>query len=204
MDKNYPPLDFANVHGTPEEPITVRVDATVPGLFTITGHPNPAFNGTFNQPTPGDGHSDTIKMSNCCWLRVVVTGRLIGGAEDCFDANNRTHDVEVYADEWESGGQYLCSIKGESKNVRVSGLVVKHGGTVDVDLGNWSDQSFERTTGVSIYFHTNDGSAVKVRVLNAWEPYLENGQNQRYEVNDFWKGLFQWVFFLLKKLHLVS
>lgn len=197
MDKNYPPLDFANVHGTAEVPFHVYVDATEPGFFTITGHPNPEFNGRFAQP---DGtHSDTVKMSNCSWLFIHVTGRLIGGVEDCFDCNNGSHDVGVDATEWASGGLFVCTIKGGSVRVKVTGFIVKHGSEMDVDLGNWSDQNQARTKEVFIAM-TSAVGLVRIRVLNAWPPTVALPASCTVDMR--WKGIFEVVYKILKFLHL--
>lgn len=197
-DVNYPPLDFANFHGTPENPIQVTVNMTEPGFVSIIGHPIPDSNGRW--PAPNGEHSDTIKFSNCSWIAVSVIGRLKGGREDCVDINNKSHHIAVVADEWESGGKYVATIKGESNDVHLEGRIVKHGSEMDIDLGNWSDQSNERTINVFLGFVCDD--TIHVRVLNAWAPII-TVVGQSFQVHDTWKGIFIWVYRVLKKLHIV-
>ena len=197
-DTNYKPLDFANIHGTSDRWIEVLVDARDPEEWVITGHPNPAMNDT--HPAPDMTHSDTIKVSGCSYLRVIVTGRLRGGVEDCLDVNNKSEHIEIHADEWESGGLFVATLKGGSKFIRLTGCIVKHGSEMDIDLGNWSDQSMERTRYVMLRLECLD--AVRYRVLHAWEPVLENAAIQKYKGCLTWKGVFHAVMAILKTLHL--
>ncbi len=202
-DTNYRPLDFANVHGLPDNPIKVEVIRLADGYF-ITGHPDPAFNGW--KPLPEGVWSDTIKFSNSSFIHVRVHGRLTGGREDCVDINNGSHDIRVEAEEWESGGLFVATVKGGSWNIMLVGKIVKHGRETDIDLGNWSDQNRERTRNVCLSLTCDD--AIKVRVLNAWEPVIfyddPDRAPQAYDINDRWKGIFLQVFIILKRLHLVN
>lgn len=193
-DINYKPLDFANVHGTADEPISVTVDATVFGVWTISGHPNPEMNGPH---TPPDGtHSDTVKFSNCSYIRLLFIGALEGGREDCVDINNGCHHIEVVAGAFVSGGSFVATIKGESYEISLSGVIRKEGRETDIDLGGWSDQKSGRTKGVRLNL-IKTGGKVFVRVLHAWDPVLMNGA-EGYVVNVMFRGWFHWIWQILK------
>ena len=90
-------------------------------------------------------HQDTLKFSGRLTQFTGRFGVVYGGTEDCADFNDGCRNVDVHADEWHPQGQYGFTIKGGSHNITVSGKLVGHGKTVDVDLGNWSDQSNGRT-----------------------------------------------------------
>lgn len=146
---------------------------------------------------PPDGsYADSMKISDCDHGYVRAT-RIFGGTEDCIDVNNKCNDITVFADEWHSGGKYVCTIKGGSSNIMVGGVIMKHGSEVDVDLGNRSDQSDNSTIGVTLNFSTRDGTPVTVRVLNASRPHIMNPQ-QPYKfvlvlgptVGSIWQKLF--------------
>jgi hypothetical protein len=47
---------------------------------------------------------------------------------------------------------------------------MSHGSEVDVDIGNWSDQSNEPTRGVFLGLYSKTGKPILVRVLNGRRP----------------------------------
>jgi hypothetical protein len=124
---------------------------------------------------------DTFKLSRCKRGSVKL-GHVKGGLEDCLDVNNHCEDLVIEASLWEPRGEYLTTIKGGSRNITVRGLVTGHGQTVDVDLGNLSDQSDDPTTDVKLDLTHVAGDPIRVRVLNAAPPILLNGGVQRYEI----------------------
>lgn len=98
-----------------------------------------------------------------------------GGLEDCADLNNEVNNVRLKAASWQSGGKFCFTIKGGASNVTIEGPITNHGKEVDVDLGNWSDQSKKKTTGVYLNLTTPDHSPIIVRVLQADEPTFAPG-----------------------------
>ena len=198
-DVNYPPLEFHDYHGTPFEWIEVRVDATWPGSWVISGHPNPAFNGEF--PVPDATHSDTIKVSACSYMRVVVKGNLRGGTEDCLDVNNKSNHIEVIADYLSSGGKFIATIKGESSFVWLVGTILVNGTEVDIDLGNWSDQAKGKTTNVVL--RVEDPTGLTIRVINATMPAIFSGSQFRWlfpNPRAWYHDLCVWCFMTYHKL----
>lgn len=158
-------------------------------------------------PPAGIG-SDTLKITadetkGLHPENITVRGKkIVGMNEDCCDEQKgRNNDVRF--DDWYSGGQYVCTIKGGTQGARRGGCIIKHGSVTDVDIGNYSDQDNNPTTGTRLNFTTKDGSAVKVRVNNGDDPIIEN-PTQRYEIknNRFLYSIYRFFKDLLKKFNL--
>lgn len=146
---------------------------------------------------PGE-YADTLKLSGCVRLRVLV-GKVLGGYEDCIDINHCT-DIEVEIEEAVPCGDYVATIKGGSKNVSLTVWTqLGHGYETDYDLGNWSDQGHDRTTGVSLKVYPRGKDVARCRILHAHEPTL-NGLT-KWEVSRTWRGIFWWVMDKLKRLN---
>jgi hypothetical protein len=125
--------------------------------------------------TPGPEISDTIKCSTGLCGTLFRFGTVHAGQEDALDVNN-CRDLDIAASKWVIGGaKYGITIKGGSSNIWVMGEVEGRGQECDVDLGNWSDQSSEKTGPVLINLWRADGSPVRVRVLNSMRPNLAAG-----------------------------
>jgi hypothetical protein len=125
---------------------------------------------------PGPEISDTIKCSTGLSGFIGRFARVHAGKEDALDVNNRCRDLNLVAQAWVLGGaKYGITVKGGSRNVTVEGAVEGRGQECDVDLGNGSDQSNEKTAGVKLNLWRVDGQPVRVRVLNADRPELFNG-----------------------------
>ncbi len=131
---------------------------------------------SFSYPTMGEPKqpdwADTIKITSQCQNMVLHAEQVYGGQEDCVDINNRSQSVTVMAGEWIPQGKYLATIKGGAKSASLAGRVVSHGSEVDVDLGNWSDQSQEITGTTILDLQPTDGKPITVRVLHAVKPYF--------------------------------
>lgn len=125
-------------------------------------------------PDPGINsleYSDTVKLSHAS--NVTIRNAVIsGGKEDCVDMNRNCSDILIEDCTIIPKGQYGFTIKGGTKNVVLRNLrFAAHGSVTDIDLGNWSDQSMERTTNITIENCTTfDGKPVRVRVLWADAP----------------------------------
>ncbi len=85
--------------------------------------------------------SDTVHFSGCehqQFLEFIV----FGGKEDCLDFNNHCEGLLVKNMTLDSGGMYCITLKGGScDNAFEDILVMSHGDKVDIEIGNWSDQS---------------------------------------------------------------
>ncbi len=152
-------------------------------------------------PLGGMGYTDTIHCSALEDFKGDFTS-VYSGSEDALDCNNRCRSVSMHANIWSLDGKVGITIKGGSEQVAVSGMV---NGTGKVELGGWSDQSHERTTGVRLNLTHVDGSSIPVRVLLADAPVLEGGPyhylfpNPHGLLHGFWVWWFmtlrRWGFF---------
>lgn len=128
---------------------------------------------------PDDSYADTLKLSRAR-DGAITADLVVGGREDCVDVNNLSERVFIHAQRWEPRGKYVATIKGGSSTISLSGEIHGHGSEVDVDLGNWSDQSSEITRNTKLNLTTADGSPITVRLLLAERPRLLNADVQRY------------------------
>lgn len=147
----------------------------------------------------GKGWTDALKLSGAVNLTVAVD-ELEGGYEDCVDINH-SHNVAVEVQRATPHGKFVLTCKGGSTDVKLS-IAEQHGhGTeTDLDLGNWADQWSAKTGPVSLYSKTTDGSAVRVRRLNAEHPELSH--DCRWELTDWMAPFFLPVMRILKLLRL--
>lgn len=121
---------------------------------------------------------DTLKISSQCRDFMLFSRIIWGGREDCVDINNRAQNIVVGADFFPQG-KYACTIKGGAHSVKIIGRVSVDAKEVDIDLGNWSDQSQEKTRGVCLQLSKTAGP-VTVRVLHADKPALLGNGPYRY------------------------
>lgn len=134
-----------------------------------------------NVTLPADGvnpldYTDILKFShasNCVARNLIIHG----GREDCVDMNRMCRDITVEDSILHPGGSFGFTIKGGSERIILKNLVfAKHAKEADIDLGNWSDQSIEKTKGVVLVNVTSsDGKPVRVRVLWADKPTVIGG-----------------------------
>lgn len=152
---------------------------------------------------PPAGNQDTLKFSGVRRLRVIVTGRIVGGSEDCVDVNNGCEYIEVIAEGgYEARGRHVATIKGRSRYIRLAGEILRHGSIVDIDLGNHSDQSSERTEGVTLALTNREERPITWRRINATTPTFNVGQKYKriFSVPGELRAFFAWVYALLKKV----
>ena len=153
--------------------------------------------------TPTPSWSDTVKITSGCADFKLTADAIYGGKEDCVDINNRCVGIEVVAN-FHPQGKYVATIKGGVRGVLLKGILNGHGKEVDIDLGNWSDQSSQKTQGVKLDLVAYDQSPVTVRVLNAEKPVLVPGSGPyRYvfpHPDAWYHGLAVWFFFKFRKV----
>jgi hypothetical protein len=148
--------------------------------------------------------SDTLKITSGCKDFTVLAECIWGGKEDCVDINNQASIITVHCDNWHPQGKYLATIKGGSRCINLHGNVISHGSEVDVDIGNWSDQSNEPTKEVILGLYSKTGKPIIVRVLNGTTPIFiaETGPYvYAFPKPDTWYHSFcVWVFLTSLKL----
>lgn len=153
----------------------------------------------------GDGgFDDALKITSRCTGLNVHAKAILGGVEDALDVNNHATAIKVIADRWYAFGRYIATIKGGASDIFLWGSIVMPGKVVDVDLGNWSDQSQEKTTNVRLHLSRADGTPVTVRVLHADKPeLLPTERNYRYvfpNPDAWYHRIVVWAFFTFKRL----
>jgi hypothetical protein len=123
----------------------------------------------------GQKFDDALKLSNCRGV-TVREYEILGGREDCIDIN-RGKLINVRDCSLHPKGRYAMTIKGGAECVIVENVTIfGRGSEVDIDLGNWSDQCGEKTTGVVLRnVRGNTSEPVRVRVLHAGLPLVDGG-----------------------------
>ena len=136
----------------------------------ITGVTFPAAGVDVNE------YSDILKLSHAKNIKVKDC-YIYGGREDCVDMNRECENITIENTNVHSGGKYCFTIKGGATNVTLRNVTIDgHGSEVDIDLGNWSDQSNKLTTGVVLENVTSkSGKPVTCRVLWADKPTVIGG-----------------------------
>lgn len=146
--------------------------------------------------------SDCLKFSGTRRLRVrviEVDGR--NAAEDAVDINH-CQDLDIIIGTLYAGQTYCATIKGGSQRIHIQvDKQIGHGRETDYDLGNFADQGNAKTIDVSLNIKILTGAPVKVRVLTANKPIIEN-PSQHYDISGggLWSRLFYPLFNWVKDL----
>jgi hypothetical protein len=142
------------------------------------------------------GYADALKISGV-HKAAVSAGHVKGGTEDVFDINH-SWAISLTLDTAEPFGRYIGTIKGGSHDIVLTVFDNKgHGKYADIDLGNWSDQSQEKTTNVFMFAGAGVDK-LKVRAINADKPKMESAD--KFSYNGWLRGWFPVVQRILKKI----
>ncbi len=140
---------------------------------------------------------DALKISGARFVDVECD-YISGGTEDCVDINH-SDSVTLYNKSFVPKGRYVATIKGGSTNILVMfSDVIGKPKYVDFDIGNWSDQSANRTSGVTITSQQPQSRQYTVRQLHARKPTLHGD----FKVSSWASPYFYTVYSTLKKLGL--
>lgn len=120
-------------------------------------------------------YEDALKGTSQLTNFIGHFGVVYGGLENCLDLNNGCRAVSFQAESWISQGKYPFTIKGGCKHVRILGRLIGHGTEVDVDAGNWSDQSHEYVENWELGLVPFDGKPITIRCLAATKPTFVAG-----------------------------
>lgn len=143
---------------------------------------------------------DILKISHS--TRILVQQVVVDGyslqKENAIDMNRECRDVEVSNCRLVSGKQNALTVKGGCENIRIIHTEIVPGhGHCDIELGNWSDQSDKRTTGVVLKnVWRTDGEPLRLRVGNADYPKIVD-----CEVDYLWFQSFLLKAYLFLKKH---
>lgn len=171
-DRNF--LSYADVDGRTIE--AVRIDASDEG----------------DDPLAFD---DTLKLSHA----VNFIGRQLwvrGGRENAVDMNRGCRNVRLEGCTLVAGRHCAVVIKGGSSDISLARVaIVEPVGAYDIELGGWSDQSFDLTRRVTLAdVSRRDGQPVRVVVGRAELPAIVGGNCQVL----FWRSLLLQAFWWLK------
>lgn len=127
-------------------------------------------------PPKADVYDDTLKFSNADNV-VVSNCSVVGGREDCIDINRGCEGIIIEGCDLYPCGEYGMTIKGGSHDITIKDVkFFGHAHDYDIDIGNWSDQSDRRTTGVKlINVRGTTDEPVTVRVLWGDRPTIIGG-----------------------------
>lgn len=124
-DINYPPGEFANADG-----------------LAVTGL-------TLAPPNSGAGFADILKLSRVTNSRFTGCFIIAGAqSENALDLNNGSSGNVFAGLKLDAGAECAIIVKGGSQDNRFSDvLITRAGGHSDVYLGDYSDQSKEKSSG---------------------------------------------------------
>lgn len=123
---------------------------------------------------PPEAYSDVLKFSHASNGRVenvIVDGHAVQ-KENAIDMNRECANVGFKGLQLISGKQNAITVKGGCSNITFQDTEIVPGhGHCDVELGNWSDQSKKRTTGITLQnVWRSDNEPIRLRVGNADYP----------------------------------
>lgn len=143
------------------------------------------------------GFDDLLKLSNARDVLVSHCAVRGGGLqrENAIDLNRNCSGVVIRDCAVEAGRQNAITIKGGTKNTILQRVTIERpGGNCDIELGNFSDQSFERTTGTFISSVTRlDGQPVRVRCGHADWPLVTNSNVRILYFQSYRLKLYVWA-----------
>ena len=133
-------------------------------------------------PEGDETYDDLLKLSHvrsASFRNLVV----LGGRqkENAIDLNRGCLDVLIDGAVVQGGRQNAITIKGGCSDITLRDVTIKRGGgNCDIELGNHSDQNFNRTRRVRlIRVRMDDGSPVRLRVGHADEPSIVDCEVER-------------------------
>ena len=147
---------------------------------------------------------DVLKLSRVTNARFERIEVRAGGLqrENALDLNRQCSDVSIEACTLESGRQNAITIKGGCVAITIKDVVIIPGaGHCDIELGNWSDQSTEKTTRVWLINVTrSDGKPVRLRVGRADHPIILGGNVKLDRLGSLLITAAWWGKYLLKRI----
>lgn len=144
------------------------VNAGGPNPYTVTELPE----GNKFLPENPEDYSDILKFSNRQGFSLTDV-QVAHGDEDCVDINNHCSNITLQGRFGVKGlGSQCFTIKGGSENIFVSGVIQTPGTSTDVEIGNWSDQSYNKSSNIHIDLRRADGKPVRVRIGRAENVHL--------------------------------
>jgi hypothetical protein len=108
-------------------------------------------------------YSDVLKFSKRSYMSLSDI-KVAQGKEDAVDINNKCKYLALHGEFGiGGGGKQVITIKGGSEHITFTG--VSHGN--NIEIGNWSDQSTNFTSNVTLNLKSANGKPIKVSIGRA-------------------------------------
>lgn len=168
-------------------------------FFSVYGQTGVCLDGRTFSPANPAKYASILKVSHS----VGVSGAALvvaNGKENAVDINV-CKDVTLCGDFGSSGsyGDQVITIKGGSEDIVISGVIHSNGGRARVQIGQWSDQSYNLSRRITLDLVSDDGSKVDVVIGRATEVTLRGGC-----VEIKWKGrlltAYWWIKWTVRKV----
>jgi len=116
--------------------------------------------------------ASAIKCTRLVRDLTLYGGTVYGFRDAVVDVNDRAYNLAVHLEQWwpSATGQFAATVKGGASRVVLQGRLMRHARKYDVIIGDWSDQSHDPTTLVSLGLVPDDGQPVTVCVLKGTKP----------------------------------
>lgn len=131
--------------------------------------------------------NDILKISNV--KRGAFTNLFIfGGKEDCIDIMRFSQDIRIENCTLHPNGLFASTIKGGCDHITFRNVIIqRHGKKTDIDIGNFTEVTSKKTRNVVLdHVSMDDGSPVRVRVLNGEKPKLIGTNAKIKDYSFFW------------------
>lgn len=115
-------------------------------------------------PTAPASYDAILKLSDSLSNVTLSKVQVVQGYEDSLNLNNHVNGVVVSGDFSITGapGLRVITVKGGCTNVTISGVIHQHGSSEDVKVDDWSDQTYNGSTGITLNLIASDGKPVVV------------------------------------------
>lgn len=87
------------------------------------------------------------------------------GAQDCVNLNNHASDISLQGSFGlgATSGLRVFTVKGGCSSIKLAGIVYRHGTSEDIKIDDWSDQSYNHSTGIDLSgLKSSDGKTLTV------------------------------------------
>lgn len=140
------------------------------------------------------------------WVPIEIDGLTLSqGHENCIDIDDKViHGVKLtnvkFGVDFGAGDQVI-TIKGNCVNIYIQGVLYSRGkrGGVDVDIGNWCDQTYGMSYNITLDLKHIDGKPVNVRIGRAKDVTLL-GECKKMFWGSVGLKIYWWVKWAIRKI----
>lgn len=170
--------------------------------FTVdSGGPNPhevtelPSDNVFSPPDGAENYSDILKFSNQQGFTILGC-KVDQGKEDAVDMNRGCEDI-ILDGEFGigAGGSQVITVKGGCKNIWVTGI--SHGSRIEI--GNWSDQTYNYSENIVLNLRSTNGSTIKVSIGRAKNVSLQ-GDCKKDTFGSLKLTAYWWIKWIVRKI----